>query len=312
MIQSPLPKFAHDLLMMTSILHLKYLVSLSILFITGCTYDNNDEQIFFELSPDKTNITFSNTIESTDSLNIQTDLFLYNGAGVATGDINNDGLPDIFFSGNMVPSRLYLNEGDLSFRDITDQSGIKTDKRVTGVSMVDINHDGYLDIYLSVSGTSWSEPDQRRNLLYLNNGDNTFTESASDYQIDDPGFTTHAVFFDYNKNGFLDLFLLNNSPEEFGRSENAGRFGEAKKPNIFGVDKLYKNNGDGTFTNVSEESGILNRLGYGLGVVATDLNRDGFPDIYVSNDITPNDVLYINNGDGTFTDKAADYLKHTS
>ena len=178
--------------------------------------------------------------------------------------------------------------------------------------MVDINHDGYLDIYLSVSGTSWSEPVQRRNLLYLNNGDNTFTELASDYQIDDPGFTTHAVFFDYNKNGFLDLFLLNNSPEEFGRSDNAGRFGGAKKPNIFGVDKLYKNNGDGTFINVSKESGIVNKLGYGLGVVATDINRDGFPDIYVSNDITPNDVLYINNGDGTFTDKAADYLRHTS
>ncbi len=297
---------------MAFLLRLKVFIFLILLLITGCTHEDDSEKIFHELSPEKTNITFSNIIESTDSLNVQSDHFIYNGAGVATGDINNDGLPDIFFSGNMVSSRLYLNEGDMSFRDITNQSGIQTDKRVTGVSMVDINHDGYMDIYLSVSGTPWSEPDQRRNLLYLNNGDNTFTESASDYQIDDPGFTTHAVFFDYNGNDLLDLFLLGNSPEEFGRGDTGGGFIGAKEPIEYGTDRLYRNNGDGTFTNVSDEAGILNRLGYGLGVVVSDLNNDGWPDLYISNDITPNDVLYINNGDGTFTDKAADYLMHTS
>ncbi|MGM0458109.1 MAG: VCBS repeat-containing protein [Bacteroidota bacterium] len=297
---------------MAFLLRVKILLMLPLLFITACNHEDDSEYIFHELSPDRTNITFSNTIESSDSLNVQSDHFIYNGAGVATGDINNDGQPDIFFSGNMVPSRLYLNEGDMNFRDITDQSGINTDKRVTGVSMVDINHDGYLDIYLSVSGTPWSEPDQRRNLLYLNNGDNSFTESAAEYQVDDPGFTTHAVFFDYNGNGLLDLFLLGNSPEEFGRGDTGGGFRGAKEPIEYGTDQLYRNDGDGTFTNVSDEAGILNRLGYGLGVVVSDLNNDGWPDLYISNDITPNDVLYINNGDGTFDDKAADYLMHTS
>ncbi len=284
----------------------------ALLLITACSHEDDSDKIFHELSPERTNITFSNDIESTDSLNVQTDHFIYNGAGVAIGDINNNGLPDIFFSGNMVPSRLYLNEGDMSFRDITELSGIQTDKRVTGVSMVDINHNGYMDIYLSVSGAPWTEPDERRNLLYLNNGDNTFTEAASDYQIDDPGFTTHAVFFDYNRNGLLDLYLLGNSPGEFGRGDTGGSFSGARMPNEYGVDRLYRNNGDGTFTNVSEEAGILNRLGYGLGVVVSDLNNNGWPDIYISNDITPNDVLYINNGDGTFEDRAADYLKHSS
>lgn len=278
----------------------------------GCSTVDETDPLFRELPSNQTNISFSNTVTANDSLNVQTDSFLYNGAGVAAGDINKDGLPDLFFSGNLVQSRLYLNLGGMKFQDITDESGIDTDRRVTGVSMVDINADGHLDIYLSVSGAPWSSPEERRNLLYLNNGDNTFDESASDFSIDDPGYTTHAVFFDYDKDGFLDLYLLGNSPGEFGRGDTGGRFSGAKEPNPFGVDKLYKNNGDGTFSDVSEEAGILNRLGYGLGVVATDMNGDGWPDIYVSNDITPNDVLYINNGDGTFTDKAADYLKHTS
>lgn len=283
-----------------------------ILLSAACIPNDQPAPLFRELSPDNTGITFSNTIVSTDSLNVQTDHFLYNGAGVAVGDINNDGLSDLFFSGNYVPSQLYLNKGDMQFQDITDHSGIKTDRKVTGVSMVDINGDGYLDIYLSISGSPWSSPDDRGNLLYLNNGDNTFLEAASEFSVDDPGFTTHAVFLDYNKNGYLDLFLLGNSPGEFGRGDTGGRFSGAKEPNPYGLDRLYRNNGDGTFSDISEEAGILDRLGYGLGAVATDLNNDGWPDIYVSNDITPNDVLYINNGDGTFTDKAADYLKHTS
>lgn len=293
-------------------LQLKCVVLFSVLLNIGCATVDEPEPLFRELTPNQTNITFSNDIVSTDSLNVQTDHFLYNGAGVAAGDINNDGLTDLFFSGNFVQSRLYLNLGDMQFQDITERSGINTDRRVTGVSMVDLNSDGHLDIYLSVSGAPWSSPEERRNLLYLNDGDNTFTESASDYAIDDPGFTTHAVFLDYNKDGFLDLFLLGNSPGEFGRGDTGGRFSGAKVPNPNGLDKLYINNGDATFSDISTEAGILNRLGYGLGVVTTDLNNDGWPDIYVSNDITPNDVLYINNKDGTFTDRAADYLKHTS
>jgi enediyne biosynthesis protein E4 len=280
--------------------------------MTACSAEEKIPPVFYELSPDQTNITFTNTVTWDDSLNVQTDSFLYNGAGVAIGDINNNGLPDIFFSGNMVTSRLYLNLGDMQFEDITESAGITTDVRATGASMVDINNNGFLDIYVSVSGEPWSDPEERRNLLFINNGDNTFTEAAAQYLIDDPGFTTHAVFFDYNRNGYLDLFLLGNSPEEFGRGDTGGAFAGASAPNPYGVDQLYKNNGDGTFTNVSEEAGIVNRLGYGLGVVVTDLNRNGWPDIYVSNDITPNDVLYINNKDGTFSDRAPDYLRHSS
>lgn len=290
----------------------KLFASILLISITACSAEESIPPVFYELSPDQTNITFSNTVTWDDSLNVQTDSFLYNGAGVAIGDINNNGLPDIFFSGNMVSSRLYLNLGDMQFEDITESAGISTDVRATGASMVDINNNGFLDIYVSVSGEPWSDPEERRNLLFINNGDNTFTEAASQYQIDDSGFTTHAAFFDYNRNGYLDLFLLGNSPQEFGRGDTGGTFSGARAPNPHGLDQLYRNNGDGTFTNVSEEAGIVNRLGYGLGVVVTDLNRNGWPDIYVSNDITPNDVLYINNKDGTFTDKAPDYLRHTS
>lgn len=268
--------------------------------------------MFQLLSPDHTGISFANTITTSDSVNSQTDFFIYNGAGVAAGDINNDGLTDIFFAGNMVSSRLYLNRGNMQFEDITEAAGVSTNQWATGVSMVDINNSGYLDIYVSVSGPPWSAPEERANLLFINNGDNTFTEAASQYLIDDTGFTTHAVFFDYNRNGYLDLFLLTNSPEEFGRGETGSRPGRIRGEDSASYDQLYRNNGDGTFTNVSEQAGILKKLGYGLGVVATDLNGNGWPDIYVSNDITPNDVLYINNGDGTFTDRAADFLRHTS
>ena len=290
----------------------KLFVFILLMSITACTPEESIPPVFYELSPDQTNITFTNTVTWDDSLNVQTDSFLYNGAGVAIGDINNNGLPDIFLSGNMVSSRLYLNLGDMQFEDITESAGITTDVRATGASMVDINNNGFLDIYVSVSGEPWSDPSERRNLLFINNGDNTFTEAASEYLIDDSGFTTHAVFFDSNRNGYLDLFLLGNSPEEFGRGDTGGAFSGASAPNPYGLDRLYRNNGDGTFTNVSEEAGIVNRLGYGLGVVVTDLNRNGWPDIYVSNDITPNDVLYINNKDGTFTDRAPDYLRHSS
>ncbi|TVQ04905.1 MAG: hypothetical protein EA359_04920 [Balneolaceae bacterium] len=283
-----------------------------LLLVYACSSKETGHTLFQKLDPDQTGITFENTITTNDRVNAQTDAFIYNGAGVAIGDINNNGLPDIFFSGNMVSSKLYLNLGDMQFEDITERAGLATSAWATGASMVDINNNGYLDIYVSVSGPEWSTPEERANLLFLNNGDGTFREAASEFNIHDTGFTTHAVFFDYNGSGYLDLFLLGNSPGEFRRGESGMvTFGE-RSNDPYGFDQLYRNNGDGTFTNVSEEAGILKRLGYGLGVVATDLNGNGWPDIYVSNDITPNDVLYINNGDGTFTDRAADFLRHTS
>ena len=178
--------------------------------------------------------------------------------------------------------------------------------------MVDINNDGFLDIYVSVSGPEWSKPQDRANLLFINNGDHTFTEAASQYGIADTGFTTQAAFLDYNRDGCLDLFLLENSPKDFSRGEDSRHPSGMRGKTPGSYNQLYRNNCNGTFTNVSGEAGILRDAGYGLGVVIADVNGDGWPDIYVSNDGTPNDVLYINNHDGTFTNKAARSLKHTS
>jgi hypothetical protein len=279
--------------------------------LAGCALGDRDRPLFELLNPEQTGVTFANTITTDDSVNVQTDVYVYNGAGVAVGDIDNDGLSDIFFAGNMVSSRLYLNKGKMRFEDVTARAGVETSRWATGVSMVDINDDGYLDIYVSVSGPEWSKPEQRSNLLFVNNGDRTFSEAAAQYAIADTGFTTHAAFLDYNGDGCIDLFLLNNSPRDFSRSEVTRHpSGRGETPGSH--NQLYRSTCRGTFTNVSEEAGILRTVGYGLGVAVSDLNADGLPDIYVSNDGAPNDVLYVNNGDGTFTDRAARWLKHAS
>ena len=289
----------------------RLLLLIPLLWSAGCR-GRNGSPVFKLLSPEQTGVTFANTITTDDSLNVQTDVYVYNGAGVAVGDINNDGLPDIFFSGNMVSSRLYLNKGHMKFEDITERAGVHTSRWATGATMMDINNDGYLDIYVSVSGPAWSKPEDRANLLFINNKDGTFTEEAARYGIADQGFTTHAVFLDYNGDGCLDLFLLNNSPQDFSRGDvsthPSGRPGETPGSH----NELYRSNCNGTFTNVSKEAGILRDAGFGLGVAVADLNGDGLPDIYVSNDVTPNDVVYVNNGNGTFTNKRGEWLKHTS
>src|SRR2546430_777271 len=284
----------------------------SLLLLDGCRPEGAHRPLFNLLALSQTGVTFANTITTNDSVNVQTVVYVYNGAGVAIGDIDNDGLPDIFFTGNMVSSRLYLNKGNMRFEDITQAAGVGTKRWATGASMVDINNDGYLDIYVSVSGPEWSNGTDRANLLFINNGNRTFTEAAARYGIADTGFTTHAVFLDYNGDGCLDLFLLNNSPKDFARAEATLHPAGLRSTSPSGYNQLYRNNCDGTFTNVSEQAGILRQVGYGLGVAIADFNGDGRPDIYVSNDVAPNDVLYINNGDGTFTDKAARWLKHTS
>src|SRR5881397_3520239 len=194
------------------------LIASLLLLLGGCRHEEGPH-LFTLLTPDRTGVTFANTITTNDSVNVQSDPYVYNGAGVAVGDIDNDGLPDLFFTGNMVSSRLYLNKGGMRFEDITKRAGVATNRWATGASMVDINDDGYLDIYVSVSGSAWSKGKDRANLLFLNNGDHTFTEAAARYGIADTGFTTHAVFLDYNGDGCLDLFLLNNSPKDFSRAE---------------------------------------------------------------------------------------------
>jgi enediyne biosynthesis protein E4 len=286
-------------------------VPLLILWVAACSGER-ERPLFKLLTPEETGVAFANTITTTDSVNIQTDVYVYNGAGVAIGDIDNDGLSDIFFTGNMVSSRLYLNKGNMRFEDITDAARVGTAKWATGATMVDINNDGNLDIYISVSGPEWSKPEQRANALLINNGDRTFTEAASQYGIADTGFTTHAAFLDYDGDGCLDLFVLNNSPTDFSRGDALGHPGQRRGATPGSYNQLYRNDCRGKFTNASVSAGILRDVGYGLGVAVSDVNNDGWPDIYVSNDATPNDVLYVNNGNGTFTDKAGRSLKHAS
>src|SRR6266404_2355715 len=207
----------------------------SLVSLDACSRERHPP-LFQRLSPGHTGVTFANTITTNDSVNVQTDPFVYNGAGVAVGDIDNDGLPDIFFAGNMVSSRLYLNKGNMRFEDITQSAGVMTNRWATGVTLVDINNDGYLDIYVSVSGPPWSKPEERANLLFINNGDHTFTEAAARYGIADTGFTTHAVFFDYNGDGYLDLFLLNDSPKDFVRT---GHPAGIRSTTLGGSNRLY-------------------------------------------------------------------------
>lgn len=233
---------------------------------------------------------------------------IYTGAGVGAGDINNDGLTDLYFSANEGGGRLYLNRGSLRFDDITEKAGLRKDRWETGVAMVDINSDGWKDIYVNVSGSA--RFGNTENLLYINNHDGTFSEQAGKYGIADKRQTMHSAFFDYDRDGDLDLFLITNPADEMVSGVNViterKTHGESE-----GTDILYRNNGDGTFTDVSKAAGILID-GYSLGVAVSDVNSDGWPDVYVSNDFLTNDVLYINNHDGTFTDSISSFLKHTS
>ncbi|MDR8392422.1 VCBS repeat-containing protein [Aliifodinibius sp. S!AR15-10] len=287
-------------------------IFLLVILGAGCSSDSNGPALFQKLSPDQTGVTFNNVITSSDSLNNYNYPFTYHGGGVGIGDINNDGLTDLYFTGNMRTSRLYLNKGNMQFVDITESAGVQTDRWVSGVSMVDINADGHLDIYVSAVSSEDESKEERTNLLFINNGDLTFTEAAAEYQLNTTNFTTQSAFLDYDRDGDLDVFQLNHSPGAFARNNAVRESFSPYAGTSFSYDELYRNEGDGTFERVSKEAGILRENGFGLGVAVSDLNNDGWPDIYVSNDVVTNDVLYINNGDGTFSDKTTDYLKHTS
>src|SRR5687767_10169137 len=280
------------------------------LALLGCR--RGERPVFELLSADRTGVSFANTITTSDSLNVQTDVYIYNGAGVAAGDVDNDGLADLFFAGNMVSSRLYLNKGDMRFEDVTQRAGVGTNRWVTGVTMVDINNDGYLDIYASVSGPAWSNPEARANLLFVNNGNRTFTEAAAQYGVADRGFSTHSAFLDYDGDGCLDLFVLNNSPADFSRSDVSAMPAGVRNETPDSYNQLYRNGCNGSFANVSVAAGVLRETGCGLGVAVGDVNGDAWPDIYVSNDVVANDVLYVNNRNGTFSNRAAQSLKHAS
>lgn len=276
------------------------------LLLLSCSKSSKD--LFTALEASDTHINFSNDIEEDDVHNIYNFMNIYTGAGVGVGDVNNDGLTDVFFAGNMVSSKLYLNNGGFNFKDITSSAGLVSNRWATGVSMIDINQDGWLDIYVCVSGSG--EISERANLLYINQKDNTFIEKAKEYGLADTSQSTQAAFFDYDLDGDLDMFLIINPVDYALSSVNRIRprklHGESNS-----TDKLYRNNGDNTFTDVSSVSGILTE-GYSLGVGISDINNDGWPDVYVSNDFLTNDILYINNGDGTFSDKSKVFFKHTS
>lgn len=284
---------------------------LSLIFCFSCRQGVTETGLFELLDADDTGIDFENNLNENDSLNVLEFDYLYNGGGVAVGDFNNDGLPDIFFTGNTVSSRLYLNQGNLRFKDVTIEAGVFTEDWCEGVTLVDINNNGYLDIYVSVSNRD--PVSVSPNLLFVNQGPDAdgipfFEERAAEYGIDDIGYNTQAAFFDYDLDGDLDLYVLSNAIEAFQRNTSRPREMTGKGKS---TDKLYRNNGDGTFTDVSEGAGILIE-GYGLGLGIADFNQDGWPDIYIGNDFLSNDILYINNGDGTFTNQIASTLKHQS
>jgi hypothetical protein len=275
-------------------MHQKTLAVFLLTILISCS---SQQDTLFEEQRDESGISFENNLEFTRDLNPYTYRNFYNGGGVGLGDINNDGLLDIFFIGNLVDNKLYLNQGDFQFEDITEKAGVAS-KNVwsTGVSFADVNADGFLDIYVSKSGTPTGE--NRNNELFINNGDLTFTEKAAEYGIDDLGLSNHSVFFDYDKDGDLDLYLLNNSFSPVGGFDMKEGMREIRDPE--GGNKLYRNDGK-SFIDVSEAAGIYgSKIGFGLGVSVGDLNGDTWPDIYVSNDFFERDYLYLNNQDGTF------------
>lgn len=275
------------------------------IFSIGC--GNKQKPIRFKkLSSKDTRVNFSNNIVESDSLNYFKFPYIYMGGGVAIGDINNDGLSDIFFTANMTQNKLYLNRGNLSFEDISGSSGISGDNRwSTGVTMVDVNSDGWLDIYVCASGKSNSE-----NQLYINNQDETFSESAALYGLNDASPSIQSTFFDYDMDGDLDVFVGNYPlvPLSMGNDFYFKRMKDNKHESS---GHLFRNNGDGTFSDKTIEAGV-NRFGLTLGVIAADFNNDNWPDLYVSNDFQVPDYLYINNRDGSFSEALSESIQHYS
>jgi len=286
---------------------IKYILSsIIIIVLYGCSQKTGE--VFENPSPKKTGITFTNTITESDDLNILDYLYFYNGGGVAIGDINNDGLPDIFFSGNQVKNKLYLNKGNLQFEDISDKAGVEGNSTWnTGAIMGDVNGDGLLDIYVcAVVGIKGFNG---FNELYINNGDQTFTESAAKYGLDFESYSSSALFLDFDLDGDLDMYILNHAVHT---QESFGKASLRLKRNYQTGDKLMRNDGN-KFTDISEQAGIYGGInGYGLSVATADFNHDGYPDIYVSNDFHEDDYYYLNNSNGTFTESLKHHFGHTT
>jgi len=291
-------------------------LSLLLLAIIGCkkTTEASFENPHFSmavLTPEQTGIRFENTLQDTADLNIIEYLYYYNGGGVTVGDINNDGLEDLYFAANQLPDKLYLNQGNLKFKDISKEAGIDpTSSWSTGVSMQDVNNDGFLDLYVCKVG-AFNSLDSH-NQLYLNNGDLTFTEAAQEMGVAFSGFSTQAAFLDYDQDGDLDFYLLNHN------IHSVRSYGDIKNRidiDSLAGDRFYENkiNETGGFVDVTQASNIYSSpLGYGLAIGVSDFNDDGWPDLYVGNDFHENDYLYLNNQDGTFSERIDTAVNHTS
>ncbi|MEZ4777773.1 MAG: VCBS repeat-containing protein [Flavobacteriaceae bacterium] len=270
--------------------------------------NSQDLVLFNKIESSQSGVTFNNTLTQTAQFNFMNYMYIYTGAGVASGDIDNDGLPDIYFVSNMGPNKLYKNKGNLKFEDITtsskteDYSGFST-----GVSMWDVNNDGWLDIYVCKAG-SLGNDEGRRNLLFINNKNGTFTESAKAYGLDHAGFSTQAYPIDFDKDGDLDLYLVNHRYD----FKNNGKISGEIQSQIeeFTSDQLFRNDGN-SFTKITQEAGLLNKA-WGLSAVVSDFNNDGWDDIYVANDFMEPDFLYINQHNGTFKNEINSRMKHIS
>ncbi len=278
-----------------------------------CSCNSGKEKKFRLIKSSESGITFKNELKPTVDFNIFNYMYFYNGAGVATGDVNNDGLIDIYFTANQAPNKLYLNKGNFKFEDVTEPSAAQgLTGWATGVTMVDINSDGKLDIYVSYLGDYLIY--KGRNLLLINDGNDPngvpkFSDKTVDYGLDLVGFSTQAAFFDYDLDGDLDMYMLNHSLHQNG---TFGKSDRRYETHPLAGDKLMRNDGN-RFTNVTKEAGIYSSvIGYGLGLVVSDVNLDGWPDIYVGNDFHENDYLYINQRNGTFKESLEQSMQHTS
>ncbi|MEM9673514.1 MAG: VCBS repeat-containing protein [Bacteroidota bacterium] len=282
-------------------------IFIALLLACGSDKDIQLTTYFSQLPSTASGISFSNDIVENDTLNYFTFPYLYMGGGVAVGDINNDGLSDIYLTGNMVPNRLYLNQGGNKFADISESAGIAGDDRwYTGATMADVNGDGWLDIYVSVSGKYTTTENQ----LFINNQDNTFSEQATEYGLNDASPSIQATFFDYDKDGFLDVYVATypSIPVSLGNQAYQFLMNQNKRENS---GHLYRNQSDGTYQDVTEEAGMQD-FSLALGIVASDINNDRLPDLYVSNDFNIPDYLYLNQGDGTFKEQLKEATNHTS
>lgn len=292
----------------------KVLLILSLFFfVTGCSKEQpelspKESALFQRLTPEETGISFENTLHVTDNFDVFRYRNFYNGGGVGIGDFNEDGYADVFLTSNMEDNKLFLNKGDWKFEDITEKAGVKGSKVwSTGVSIADVNSDGLLDIYVCNAGDI--DGNNQENELFINNGDLTFSEKAAEFGLADPGFSTHAAFLDYDKDGDLDCYVLNNS---YRPISSLGYRNLRNVRDELGGHKLYRNDAN-HFVDVSEPAGIFGSvIGFGLGVTVGDVNQDNWPDLYISNDFYERDYLYINNRDGTFVEKLESYMGHIS